>query len=610
MLVQYSPTICVLCIVLYRNCCTLGRITAFPMFIHIVASVSISLVARFIASLVSCRFLVVERLGLIFFLSSIPLYALACVSVASLAPCRSNSTGMSRSRISTWSLFAPCLAKRSLSSFPMVPLCPLTHCRAVLAALFLIKCMAFLKRGAFFIAIHPSFSHVSRCVVSPSITYFESVMIFRGWRGSATFSAAITAAISPTWLDCASPGTRIAWFLWSPGPNHIPLPHLASFFPFFRHAPSVYTVISLDLGIGPCARYLLAGASVSLVGSVNTRKHSARSSLHVIVGSKVISLLSILAISFLIFLVLVRDSPSGGSCLVGLYLGGIMSRRVCASVTHLCGFSQPWFRSFVHSWHGQFCSGRCVGCWRGCRDLADILTRSTTKETLCFFSRHLVALLFIGRCSAVGWYQAGSWARTCGFSLIADRFTLYFLAIFSILLTSSLSLFSLGPLVGTFHTWRKGFPLASLTEWGGAAVCIMWSVIVAQGCRDGVKLRYAFSHMSSIASFLDSMSNRLRPLSSLVDCRLALAILAFASCPHINLLISLVNADSTDAGMPCAFVRNWVCPPITVCMMSFFPFRVGWVLSQLLSFALMTSFIGSQGVASFTSLPIQAPSIL
>jgi len=109
-------------------------------------------------------------------------------------------------------------------------------------------------------------------------------------------AAAITTAISPTWLDWASPGICRARFLGLSFSNHIPLLHLAFCLPLSMHAPSVYTVICLHQGIGPCCPYRLAIRFVFLVGSVNILKHSARSSLHVIDASKVTSLLFSLAI--------------------------------------------------------------------------------------------------------------------------------------------------------------------------------------------------------------------------------------------------------------------------------------------------------------------------
>jgi hypothetical protein len=53
------------------------------------------------------------------------------------------------------------------------------------------------------------------------------------------FSAAITAASSPTWFDCASPGMRIAMLFWLLGPNHTPLPHWAFCLPLLMQALSV-----------------------------------------------------------------------------------------------------------------------------------------------------------------------------------------------------------------------------------------------------------------------------------------------------------------------------------------------------------------------------------
>ena len=62
-----------------------------------------------------------------------------------------------------------------------------------------------------------------------------------------------------------------------------------------------------------------------------------------------ISLFVCLALSFLCFRDLVRDIPSGGSCLVGLCLGGIRFSLVRASLVHLCGFLHPSVLSSEHS---------------------------------------------------------------------------------------------------------------------------------------------------------------------------------------------------------------------------------------------------------------------
>ena len=132
-----------------------------------------------------------EFLGADGFFSRISAYAFACVRVANLAPYRSYSTGISRSSMSGIALVAPLFASLSLSSFPIVPLWPLTHCRVVLAEWCLSKWIVFRKSWAFFIFIHPSFSQVSRCVIRPSITYLESETILRGQNLGVELVAAV-----------------------------------------------------------------------------------------------------------------------------------------------------------------------------------------------------------------------------------------------------------------------------------------------------------------------------------------------------------------------------------------------------------------------------------
>ena len=79
--------------------------------------------------------------------------------------------------------------------------------------------------------------------MSPSMAYFESDRIVRGQNLRKASTAAMMAAISPTWLDCRGPGILIAAFLGWSGPTHIPLPQRAFRFPLLWHAPSVYTEI-------------------------------------------------------------------------------------------------------------------------------------------------------------------------------------------------------------------------------------------------------------------------------------------------------------------------------------------------------------------------------
>jgi len=268
----------------------------------------------------------------------------------------------------------------------------------VLADLCLIRWAAFLNSLAFFMLIHPSFSQDSRWEVNPSIMYFESVCILTGWYGGMTSSAATTAAISPIWLDWASPGIRSAWFLGSSCANQTPLLHCAFFLPLFMQALSVYTIISWLCGIGPQCLYLCAMWVEFLSGFMNIRKHSARLSLQVIEGSKVISLFDYLALSFLCFRDLIRDIPSGGSCVVGLCLGGMRFSLVRASFVHLYGFPHPRILLSEHSWHVQFRFFWWVGCWAGWYMCADVFNRSTTLAMLYCWSRHFAVVLAIGFC--------------------------------------------------------------------------------------------------------------------------------------------------------------------------------------------------------------------
>jgi len=109
------------------------------------------------------------------------------------------------------------------------------------------------------------------------------------------------------------PGTFSAVFRASLRPNQTPLPHFAFALPLLKHAPSVYTVILLCLRSGPSGRCRRAGWSASLVWSMKIQKQSARLSLQVIVGSKMISSFFVLAWMFWVFLLLVRDRvPCGG----------------------------------------------------------------------------------------------------------------------------------------------------------------------------------------------------------------------------------------------------------------------------------------------------------
>jgi len=131
-------------------------------------------------------------------LSRIPLYAFACIRVASLAPCMSNSLGISRLSVSGICLFMPSLVSWLLSLFSGVLLWPFVHWNVVLAVQSLGRCAAFLNSLSFFMLIHLSSSQVFRLVVRPSMTYLESVIIFIGWYGAVAAVTVTTAASSPT----------------------------------------------------------------------------------------------------------------------------------------------------------------------------------------------------------------------------------------------------------------------------------------------------------------------------------------------------------------------------------------------------------------------------
>ena len=175
---------------------------------------------------------------------------------------------------------------------------------------------------------------------------------------------------------------------------------------------------------------------------------------------------------------------------------------------------------------------------------------------------------------------------------------------------SSFMCFAHRPLIGAIQVCRKGFSLAFSTDWGGAVASMMWSVIVAHFCWEGAKFRYVFNQMISIASFLALMSRTFSPPLWMGRHRVAMAIWGLIPWFHRNLLIIFVSASLMCEGIPWAFARNCVWPPMIACMMTCFPLRVRCTLSHRSSFVLIVSSTGSQGVRSRVSLPIHAPRIL
>ena len=284
---------------------------------------------------------------------------------------------------------------------------------------------------------------------------------------------------------------------------------------------------------------------VILSGLVKILKHSARLFLEVMDGLKVISPLFSLALTFLSFLLLVRDRKS---CLSpsrrGLYFGKICCILVSASFAQLWGSRHPCILSSMHSWQTHHAVVSCSESVAILFILADTCIRSATVVMLWRSSRHLDATFLMGRNLLAMWYHAGSWARSLGVSRIAARFMLYFLAILIILFMSLFRFFILLPLVGTFQDWRKGLSLALGIVFAGVAVSIIRSIILAQSGQFGLKSRYVLSQVISIASFCAWMSNSFSSPSSIGFLRTSIAILGEESSSHMKFLMILVSATS------------------------------------------------------------------
>ena len=420
-----------LCMALNRNCCTFRRIDCFLMFVQMELSVSIDPLYWSIAAFASARFFVVVGHGLAAFCEFIPLYAIAWVMAASLAPCRSNLTGIARSMWSGSGSRAPSLASLSLSSFPSAPLCPFTHWNDVVAVLCFRVATAALKMAAFFTPIHPMSSQFLRCVVRPLMMYFESVIILSGQKVGMALAAAITVNSLPTWFDCAFPSTHMALFRGSPFPNHIPLPHCVFSFPLLKHTPSVYIVTFWWHRFSPMVYMHIAGISQIRAGSVNTLKHLAMSVLQVMEGSNRISLSSFFTSSFLAFLHFVSDRLSWGSPSV-LRLNFCVRSLILfrASVAHLFRSLHPFNLSSVHSVHAHLSEVTCgVLLFWGFRTLVAVLHRSAIILMSCLFSRHFAAFMVHGHFLACKWCQAGIFFLISRSILMAARLMLCFPAI-------------------------------------------------------------------------------------------------------------------------------------------------------------------------------------
>ncbi len=109
-------------------------------------------------------------------------------------------------------------------------------------------------------------------------------------------------------------------------------------------------------------------------------KHSTRLFLHVIEGSKRMSLLFSLAMTLAAFLL------------------GVSEKML----------EQPSSLSRLQCWHSHMGMGRCGTSMLGACILSDMVTRSTTFVTACRRRRHFAGMVVIGQGVASGWYQAGS----------------------------------------------------------------------------------------------------------------------------------------------------------------------------------------------------------
>ena len=119
------------------------------------------------------------------------------------------------------------------------------------------------------------------------------------------------------------------------------------------HDPSVWMTISLCLLSAPMSLGRCAGFLVILWGSVNTQKHSDRSSLVVIDGSKTIFPRTSCARMFCCFRLFVSDKlPCPFPGLRGFCnfcLGSVLFIQASASVAQSCGCVQSFSRSSTHA---------------------------------------------------------------------------------------------------------------------------------------------------------------------------------------------------------------------------------------------------------------------
>lgn len=199
----------------------------------------------------------------------------------------------------------------------------------------------------------------------------------------------------------------------------------------------------------------------------------------------------------------------------GLNLGKSALILFCASVAHSWGFLHHFSLSRTQSGQLHHFEGTCGLGSGGCLSLAEILIRSVIAVASWTSIKHLAVGRLVGWFSEPGWYHAGSSSFIRVDSLMVVKVRLYFWPVFSILFVSSFRIAALGPRVHGFQVCMKGLVLAWWSVPLGAAASTIMSVIFAHVGWFAVRLRYDFSHIISIASFLVVRSRSLRPPSSI-----------------------------------------------------------------------------------------------
>lgn len=129
--------------------------------------------------------------------------------------------------------------------------------------------------------------------------------------------------------------------------------------------------------------------------SVKMQKHSARSSLQVMVGSKIYSPWVSLAALFLSEHLFIKDRLPWGAFRRGFSFGAMAFIHFWASRAHSLGSQHPLSLSMEQSSQIQSAFLVCVAAGSRFLSLADMLIRSTTLEASCLFNKHFDGVFLI-----------------------------------------------------------------------------------------------------------------------------------------------------------------------------------------------------------------------